>query len=54
MKELLEEMSACCLRKMDCTLLLGCLGMDLFLEDDRELGIKGKGGKKKGISEHLR
>lgn len=41
-------MSTCCLNKIDCARLLGCLGMDLCLEDDRELGIKGEG--RKGIS----
>ena len=46
MKELLEETSTCCLNKIDCALLLSCLGMGLCLEDDRELGIKGEGKKK--------
>lgn len=41
-------MSTCCLNEIDCVLLLSCLGMDLCLEDDRELGIKGEG--KKGVS----
>lgn len=50
MKELLEEMSTCCLNKIDCALLLSCLGMDLCLEYDRELGIKGEGGKKASLS----
>lgn len=41
-------MSTCCLNKIDCARLLGCLGMELCLGDDRELGIKGEG--RKGIS----
>ena len=49
MKELLEETSTCCLNKIDCALLLSCLGMGLCLEDDRELGIKGEGEKKASL-----
>lgn len=43
-------MSTRCLNKIDCALLLGCLGMDLRLEDDRELGIKGERGPKRHLS----